>query len=102
MEQIIKDWYKPLEKYEDDITVGAVYSQMSSEKKVCLQLLLNHAAKRSMPGSHSESNYIKDLFDTFTDNEKLATYYLLNEAVLHGEEIFRTLTCWEILNEKDR
>lgn len=97
----INNWYKPLEKYEDDVTVREVYLQMSSKKKDCVKRLLSHAAKRTMPDSHSESNYIKDVFDTFTNNEKLATYYLLNEAVLYGEDVFRTITCWFLLSQVD-
>lgn len=75
----------------DDITVGDVYYEMNDDKKFVVGVLLDHAAKRTIP---TQPNNLAERFDTFTENEKLTTYYLLNEAVLRGDNLSDTLDLW--------
>ena len=90
------DWYKPREEYDDALTITDVYISMSEEHQYVLKRLLKHAANRTLPNS-SEADYLSDIFNTFTDNEKLTTYYLANEAVLKGNEVFKILELWVLL-----
>ena len=90
------DWYKPLEKYEDDLTVGDVYHTMTEEKKNTLETLIGHIADYTRPDD-SEAVHLWESWLTFTENERLAATYILNEAVLNGKQIINTLHCWEIL-----
>lgn len=75
----------------DDITVGDVYYEMDDSKKFMVKVLLDHAAKRTFP---TQPNKLAEQFDKFTENEKLATYYLLNEAVLRKNNLSDILNLW--------
>lgn len=90
------DWYKPLEKYEDDLTIGDVYHAMTEEKKNTLETLIGHIADCTRPDD-SETVHLWESWLTFTENERLAATYILNEVILNGKKIINTLHCWEIL-----
>ena len=92
------DWYKPLQKYEDDLTVRDVYYAMSDEKKHVVKRFVTHLVNCTKPNC-TEIDELYDTWKTFTENERLTTYYILNEAVLKGKEIFNTLKVWMTFSE---
>ena len=90
-------WYKSY-KYEDDLTVGDVYRSMPDDRKIALREILWHIVKHTRP-EVSRLNSLIDCFRSFDENEKLSTYYLVNEAVLNKETIFYKLSWFELLKE---
>lgn len=95
------DWYKPLEKHQDELTTMDVYYDMSEEKRHCMRRLMWHAAKHTLPNGN-EGPYLAKVFETFTENEKLTTYYFCNEAILKGKDAMGYLDVLEILHAEKR
>lgn len=89
------DWYKPLEKYEDERTVGDVYFAMSNRKRSFVHAAMRFAMGELIPDC-ADSN---EVWSTFTDNERLATLYLVNEAILHKELAFEMIEVWKLFRE---
>ena len=89
-------WYKSY-KYEDDLTVGDVYRSMPDDHKTALREILWHIVNHTRPDA-SRLNSLIDCFQSFDENEKLSTYYLVNEAVLNKETIFDKLSWFELLS----
>ena len=88
-------WYKSY-KYEDDLTVGDVYYNMSDNRKTALKEILWHIVKHTRPDA-TRLNYLIDCFQTFNENEKLAFYYLANEAITNGETVFDKISWFSLL-----
>ena len=91
-DEIFNNWYKPLEQSKDEKTIKSVYITLSLKKKYLLNILLDHASKRKL--FNASINDI-NLFDSFTENEKLMTYYLINEAILYKDNLKGILEIWE-------
>lgn len=90
------NWYKPLEKYEDELTVGQVYFEMSERKREFVQAAMRFAMGDCAILKRTDN---AEVWDTFSENERLATFYLINEAALHKEYAFSKIEYWKILRE---
>ena len=54
-------------------------------------------------GDHEILNHCDNaaIWRSFTENERLAALYLINEAILQKEMAFEALECWRILHESE-
>ena len=94
------DWYKPLlnpdQKKEDDLTVSDVFFGMDEEKQNTVRKLMTYAI-RSYVMNPQESDVVRDILRSMTDNERTVTYYLVGESLLCKEDIFDRLECWRVM-----
>ena len=95
------DWYKPLKDPEDDPTVSDVFFGMDEEKQNAVKKLMTYAAQCYIINPQ-ESDVVRDILRSMTDNERKVTYYLigeslLGESLLNKEDIFNRLECWRVM-----
>lgn len=92
------NWYKPLEKHEDDLTISQVYFAMSERKQDFVQDAMRFAMGDNEILNHCDNAVI---WSSFTENERLVALYLINEAILRKEKAFEMLDLWRILREPE-
>lgn len=90
------DWYKPLKDPEDDLTASDVFFGMDEEKQNTVRKLMTYAI-RSYVMNPQESDIVRGILHSMTDNERTVTYYLVGESLLCKEDIFDRLECWRVM-----